>query len=622
MTHLPEARIRRSHRLGTTVGTLLIAALAGEASAQVRAVTYNLARLQGDGPSIRGVLSAIAADDKPGFAVAPAVLCFQEIPNSVVSALDGHVAAAFPGVPYARGTYTTSGSEDSAAGAQCMYYRTDLVTEIASGHADIFTGASRNSDRWLLALNGYSSPQARFYVYSSHLKASNSSADAALREDGAIELRSNADALGAGQHILFVGDYNLYTINEPAYAEMVSAGNAQCVDPIGGSDWTSAANAIRHTQSPRATSGGLVGGGVDDRFDFVFSTNEFHDGDGLSYIAGSYRCFGNDGNHYNLAINSGNNTYYPSNIPLSNQIADLLHDATDHMPVVCDFKVPAVLSASAPASFGTVITGAAVPVTVSVSNVANVVHPLGAAAATVAVSGGGRLVGSGAGTAPLSPLPPLEIDLFVNTAAIGAASGTATVTTSAEGAQNATITRTVTGTVLAHAVPSFSAAKPRSSTTVSAEVEADGAPIELVALVHNFDADAFTARLDVDGASGLSAPFAVVDAVETGIHGAPATLRFSFDPAGRAPGTYTQTATIATSDEDLPGATSGSLALTLSVTVAASGNPADLDGDGTVGGSDLAVLLSQWGGPGSADLDGDGTVGGSDLAALLGAWGS
>ena len=50
--------------------------------------------------------------------------------------------------------------------------------------------------------------------------------------------------------------------------------------------------------------------------------------------------------------------------------------------------------------------------------------------------------------------------------------------------------------------------------------------------------------------------------------------------------------------------------------------PADLDGDGTVGGSDLASLLASWGRSGAADLDGDGLVLASDLAALLGAWGA
>ena len=51
------------------------------------------------------------------------------------------------------------------------------------------------------------------------------------------------------------------------------------------------------------------------------------------------------------------------------------------------------------------------------------------------------------------------------------------------------------------------------------------------------------------------------------------------------------------------------------------GLPADLDGDGSVGPGDLAILLGAWGGMGvAADLDGDGTVGASDLALLLGAW--
>lgn len=47
----------------------------------------------------------------------------------------------------------------------------------------------------------------------------------------------------------------------------------------------------------------------------------------------------------------------------------------------------------------------------------------------------------------------------------------------------------------------------------------------------------------------------------------------------------------------------------------------DLDGDGSVGPADLAILLGAWGSAGgSADLDGDGSVGPADLAQLLGAW--
>ncbi len=52
--------------------------------------------------------------------------------------------------------------------------------------------------------------------------------------------------------------------------------------------------------------------------------------------------------------------------------------------------------------------------------------------------------------------------------------------------------------------------------------------------------------------------------------------------------------------------------------------PADLDGDGSVGPADLAILLGTWGPvptPDPPDFDGDGEVGPFDLATLLVAWG-
>ncbi len=47
----------------------------------------------------------------------------------------------------------------------------------------------------------------------------------------------------------------------------------------------------------------------------------------------------------------------------------------------------------------------------------------------------------------------------------------------------------------------------------------------------------------------------------------------------------------------------------------------DLDGNGTVDGGDLGVMLLNWGGTGAADLNGDGVVDGSDLGILLLNWG-
>jgi hypothetical protein len=49
--------------------------------------------------------------------------------------------------------------------------------------------------------------------------------------------------------------------------------------------------------------------------------------------------------------------------------------------------------------------------------------------------------------------------------------------------------------------------------------------------------------------------------------------------------------------------------------------PADLNGDGNVGGVDLSNLLAQWGTAGSADINDDGTVDAVDLSSVLAAWG-
>lgn len=48
--------------------------------------------------------------------------------------------------------------------------------------------------------------------------------------------------------------------------------------------------------------------------------------------------------------------------------------------------------------------------------------------------------------------------------------------------------------------------------------------------------------------------------------------------------------------------------------------PGDLDGDGVVDSTDLAILLGNWGGRGAADINGDGVVNSTDLGILLSNW--
>jgi hypothetical protein len=111
-----------------------------------------------------------------------------------------------------------------------------------------------------------------------HLKASQGASNEAIRLSGAQTIRNDADALPQGTHIIYCGDFNLYSNAEPAYLEFLSAGNGQAFDPLGSGSWAGALNAIKHSQSPRdITADGLVGGGMDDRFDFQLSSSEFQD---------------------------------------------------------------------------------------------------------------------------------------------------------------------------------------------------------------------------------------------------------------------------------------------------------------------------------------------------------
>ena len=66
---------------------------------------------------------------------------------------------------------------------------------------------------------------------------------------------------------------------------------------------------------------------------------------------------------------------------------------------------------------------------------------------------------------------------------------------------------------------------------------------------------------------------------------------------------------------------SAPVAMDSAVIALATGNPADLNGDGSVNASDLAILLGNGGGTGSGDINGDGSVDAADLAILLSNWG-
>lgn len=600
---------------------MTVAALSSAAHAQLRVVNWNVAKLAGDPVAVENVFAAIADDDRPGFAVAPAIIAVQEVPSSSKRALEAIIADAIPSATYATATYTTSSGENGSGGAQFLAYRTDLLQEIPGSHRDIFTGAGRDTDRWRLRLVGSTDAAGEIWIYSSHLKASNSSSDAELRHEGAIAIRDDADSLPAGSNIIYLGDFNVYSNGEEAYQEFLAPGSGQAVDPIGSGSWGGSSNAIKHTQSPRLSGGGLVGGGMDDRFDMQLYTPPMSDGAGLSIMSGTYRAFGNDGNHYNDSINAGTNTYYPSEIARSNALADDLFEASDHIPVVTDLQVPGVLSCLLDADLGRVVSGGSASINLKLANVRQAATPDAIDEIAYTATANPPFSGGGSGIAPL--LPSFAVEPFALDAGIeGEFNAVIDVVSSSPGVGQPVWAISTGGTAIRPAVPSWSSKAVVEDTVVGESAAPDSGVVFIDVPIHNAGWDVNQSALDLDSVSGLANGFFVWDGLGSQVEGGVGLLRFGFQTDGTEDGVYAVDLVVRTTDEDVPGESTHEVTLRLEVTIGDTGPLGDLNGDGIVNGADLGLLLGSWGVCGGcpADLNGDGIVNGADLGLMLGAW--
>ncbi len=403
---------------------LMILGTATATQAQLRVVSYNTT-----GPpdaSVNIVLRAIGEETRNGIAKPIDVLLLQEqettsgLPdaqafvNLLNSMYTGQTSLGLP-VTYARGSLVGFGDT-----TQSIVYRTqtvDLQGETSVGVSGGVNPQPRAAIRHQLRFDGYTASDATLYVYNSHYKAGDEENDPdnlLRRNTEAIAIRTNSNALGSA-HALYTGDHNFYTAGEPAFQTLIAAGNGQAEDPLGltafdndsgtflSGEWhNNFSSAFSHTQSPCASSQGNCGvpGGMDDRFDFQLMTSEMRDGEGLDYIPDSYHAFGNGGNiccnnSINLATNSV--TFPGVTSYTKTQILNALSTATDHIPVVADYQLPAMMKAVAGAIPSTLQLDQLFQLGVTVSNSAKVVATNGADELDYFVSA------TGAVTAPGNP---------------------------------------------------------------------------------------------------------------------------------------------------------------------------------------------------------------------------
>ncbi len=171
------------------------------------------------------------------------------------------------------------------------------------------------------------------HCYMAHLKASQGASNEQKRNQEAVLLKNYLDSKANVENVFLGGDFNFYGDYEAAYNTIINGGNVPLFDPIAspGSWHINASFAGIQTQSTRSSSlpdGGSFGG-VDDRFDFIFVSNDVLTGSKkLKYISNTYRAVGNDGNHFNKSINAS-----PTNTSVPSNVLSALYYMSDHMPI-------------------------------------------------------------------------------------------------------------------------------------------------------------------------------------------------------------------------------------------------------------------------------------------------
>lgn len=618
------------------LGMAAIAALcAAPAYGQLRICNYNILASGGDvNTGLSTVLQGMGNDNTAGFAKPIDILLVQETETQatttqqVVDALNTLYGAN----TYGRGTIDAASSGGGRTG---IVYRLSSVSLVAEAQVGTWSssGAARAPMRYQFRPAGYSA-SADFYIYNSHYKASQGFETRRMME--AAMIRANADALGASSRIIYGGDFNSYTSSEIMFGGqggtlgLQSAGNGQAYDPANRpGNWHNSSSFISiQSQAPAISPpSGFVGGGLNDRFDIQYVTDDMMSGEGVAYINGSYHTFMNNGSiPLSHSINEASNTALPS-LPNRAGVLSALTTASDHLPLIVDYQIPARMSLSVGTVASQVIVGAALNVNATVTNTATVISSLGADELDYSGTTSGKLTGSLSGSANAAPSPVGNLhSLSLNTLTPGPAVGTVSVTSTSQGAASASLSSSVSTTVLAHANPTLSTTSNVDAATIDFGIHAAGAGSATLSFnIGNVaDASGFTAGLKLTSISGTGATAQLSTNASTfaNLAAGSSNLYSAMMSLGNY-GTFSATYTFATADQDLPGATAReNLLLTLNGVVALGG---DANLDGFVETSDFNTLAGNFGAASATwnegDFNRDALVDSMDFAVLAGSYG-
>ncbi|MEM8782226.1 MAG: hypothetical protein AAGE65_05145 [Planctomycetota bacterium] len=486
-------------------------AMAVPAAGQLRVVTYNTNTFGTEGfvpelpssfrtvrPEADVVFQAIGEEAVNGIARPADIILLQEqqqVGSTTENLLQRlNAIYADQGIVYARGQLnpgitgdpgpglgTGPGAFDTSEIRQGFLYRTDSVELIDESFFGGISGPTQPRATQFIQFRpvGFG-PEADLFVFNVHFEAGDGLGfgdDLFARESEATDIRDFISANGLGSsNVIVAGDLNVdsnfetsgvTTFDGRSALQILADGtdeSGRVLDPLFPNgelvDFQIFSPGVPNTQfgvdlgpfltqSPSDGAGPLTGGGIDDRFDFILQSDELLDGEGVASIPGTLRSFGNNGSTPNDQINDGNTIQIAGLTSFTTAEAlDALEAASDHLPVVEDFQLPATLEAELLSAVPVEVTqGDAVSLDLAIFNATDVSVAIGADELDFELTTEGDVFGAASGTdAALGEAFLASVQL--NTNELGSRSGVITVTSDSPAVANGRVTIPVSFTVV------------------------------------------------------------------------------------------------------------------------------------------------------------------------------
>jgi len=304
------------------------------AQTNIKAMSYNLEDFPEAPPTNRDLyLKTILNSEQPDLFM----VC--ELQTEAAADEILNVSLQTPDNRYQRANFVANQSQFYDQLQQLVYYNSHkLILE----SQDIIKTTVRDINHYVFLLNTITKNTNPLFldVFVTHLKASSGTTNEQKRFVATQDFTGYLNNIPTSHYVLFGGDFNFYSSSEPGLQEIIKTTNPiLMVDPINtlGSWHNNSTYKTIHTQATRVyqLNGFGAHGGLDDRFDFIFISQNLQSSTNLHYVTNSYKSVGNNGDCFNLSINdtSCTGTY-------SQSLRDTLYTMSDHLPVVLELQTP------------------------------------------------------------------------------------------------------------------------------------------------------------------------------------------------------------------------------------------------------------------------------------------